>query len=288
MPALTNFDLDDTGKINLDKIYDQPDPRAYYQTLVNLDYQIPSVAAPVIRKVIDARRKSRNQAKITLLDVGCSYGVNSAILRHRIELKDLFRLYSRAVTKDLSRSALVARDQKLYAEMRTDKDLQSIGLDVAGEAIGYAEEVGIINTGLATNLESRSPNVDEQEVLAPVDIVISTGAIGYVGKSTFSKILDCADTAPWFALFALRMFPIDEIAAMLKSRGYSVYRLLGSTFLQRRFAGKDEAGEVLDRLKSLAIDPTGHETNGWYHAEFFFAWRADEDGALPIPGLSRL
>ena len=288
MPAMTNFDLDDTGKIDLGEIYDQPDPRAYYQTLVNLDYQIPSAAAPVIRKVIDARRKAREQQRATLLDVGCSYGVNSAILRHRIALTDLFRLYSRAVTKSLSRSDLVARDQKLYSDMRGDKDLTTIGLDVAGEAVSYAEEVGIINASVTANLETRRPTSDEEELLAPVDIVISTGAIGYVGVPTFSKILDCARTAPWFALFALRMFPVDEIAAMLKTRGYSVYRLLGSTFLQRRFAGKDEAREVLGRLETLAIDPTGYEADGWYHAEFYFAWRADEEGLLPIPGLTRI
>ncbi len=288
MPVMTNFDLDDTGKINLGEIYDQPDPRAYYQTLVNLDYQIPSVAAPVIRKVIDARRHARQHQKATLLDVGCSYGVNSAILRHRIALTDLFRLYSRAVTKSLSRSDLVARDQKLFSEMRADKNLTTIGLDVAGEAVSYAEEVGIIDTGLATNLETRRPTVNEEEILAPVDIIISTGAIGYVGTPTFSRILDCARTAPWFALFALRMFPVDEIAAMLKTRGYSVYRLLGRTFLQRRFAGKDEAREVLGRLETLAIDPTDYEAEGWYHAEFYFAWQADEEGSLPIPGLSRI
>ena len=40
MTGLTTFDLDDTGKIDLHAIYDQPDPRDYYQTLVNLDYQI--------------------------------------------------------------------------------------------------------------------------------------------------------------------------------------------------------------------------------------------------------
>lgn len=288
MPAMTNFDLDDTGKIDLGEVYDQPDPRAYYQTLVNLDYQIPSAAAPVIRKVIDARRKARDQQKATLLDVGCSYGVNSAILRHRIALSDLFRLYSRDVTKNLSRSNLVARDQELYSETRADRDLTTIGLDVAGEAVSYAEEVGIINASLTANLESRNPTSDEKELLSPVDLVISTGAIGYVGVPTFSKILDCAETAPWFALFALRMFPVDEIAAMLKARGYSVYRLPGETFLQRRFAGNDEARDVLDRLETLAIDPAGYEAEGWYHAEFFFAWRTDEEGSLPIPGLTRV
>ena len=41
MSALTTFDLGDTGKIDLTQIYNQPDPRSYYQTLGQLDYRIP-------------------------------------------------------------------------------------------------------------------------------------------------------------------------------------------------------------------------------------------------------
>ena len=109
--------------------------------------------------------------------------------------------------------------------------------------------------------------------------MISTGAIGYVGASTFDqhprqpRIRD-----PWLALFALRMFPIDEIADSLKARGYSIFRLDGQTFRQRRFAGRDERTEVLTRLETLGIDPTGREAEGWYHAEFFIALPAGEIG----------
>lgn len=286
MSGMTSFELDDTGKIDLNAIYDRPDPRAYYQTLVKLDYQIPAAAAPLFRSIIDARRKSRRQQKATILDVGSSYGVNSAILRHGIDLADLFRLYSSSVTGKLSRSGLIARDRKFFSENRADRDLSAIGLDVAGEALGYAEEVGVIDGGITANLEERPVSVEVRELLEPTDIVISTGAIGYVGVPTFSKILDCAGSAPWFALFALRMFSVDEIAAMFKQRGYSMYRLRGRTFPQRRFAGKDEAKEVLARLKSMRIDASGLEDDGWYHADFYFAWREDEAGPLPIAGLS--
>lgn len=288
MTTTTRFGLDETGKIDLSAIYDRPDPRRYYQTLVNLDYQIPAVAEANFRAVINARKQSRGLKRITVLDVGSSYGVNAAILNHNVGLSDLFRLYSLQTTKGLSRSELVARDRKLFAEMRNNRDVKVVGLDVAGEALDYAAEVGIIDAGLATNLELRPPLVEDKELLAGIDVIISTGAIGYVGVPTFSRILDCTETSPWFALFALRMFPIDDIAAMLRTRGYVVYRQRGRTYRQRRFAGSNEKQEVLARLAALRIDPAGLEAEGWYHAEFFFAWRQGEGSPLPVEDLSPL
>ena len=288
MASATRFDLDKTGKINLNTIYDRPDPCSYYQTLSNLDYQIPAVAEENFRAAIDGRRRSRETSQIVLLDVGSSYGVNAALLRHGVGLSDLFSLYSREKTKELSRSQLVTRDRKLFARMRTDRDMKVVGLDVAGEALDYAEEVGIIDAGLAVNLERMPPRVEDKELLADIDLVISTGAIGYVGVPTFSHILDSAKNSPWLVLFALRMFPMDEIATMLHSRGYIVYRQQGRTYRQRRFAGADERQEVLSRLAAMRIDPTGLEAEGWYHAELYFAWREGEAGPPPIDGLSPL
>jgi hypothetical protein len=287
LTTTTRFDLDETGKIDLNAIYDQPDPRSYYQTLIKLDYQIPAVAKANIRKVVRARRQSRRQNRIALLDVGSSYGVNAALLNHRIDLPDLFRLYSRDMTKRLSRSELVARDRELFSRMRTDRDAKVIGLDVAGEALDYAQEVGLIEAGLAANLELQPPRIEDRELLSETDLVISTGAIGYVGVPTFSRILECA-RSPWFALFALRMFPLDDIAATLHSHGYVVYRQRGRTYRQRRFAGRDEEREVLARLAALRLDPAGLEAEGWYHAQFYFAWREGEAGPLPVEGLSPL
>lgn len=288
MTTTTPFDLDETGKIDLSAIYDRPDPRRYYQTLFNLDYQIPAVAEANFRAVVNARRQSHGRSRIALLDVGSSYGVNAAILNHKVSLPDLFRIYSPQSSGDLSRSELMVRDRKLFAEMRLDPEIKVAGLDVAGEALDYAAEVGIIDAGLETNLELLPPTVEDKALLAEIDVVISTGAIGYVGVPTFSRVLDCAENSPWFALFALRMFPIDEIAEMLGSRGYVVYRQRGRTYRQRRFAGRDERQEVLARLAAFHIDPTGLEADGWYHAEFYFAWRQGERTPLPIDGLSPL
>ncbi len=286
MSALTDFDLDETGKIDLSDIYDRPDPRDYYQTLVNLDYRIPAEAEPIFRAVIAAERGNRQRHRLKVLDVGCSYGVNAAILKHGCALPDLFRRYGVKACSTMSRRDLIARDR---ADVSTiSGDLTFVGLDPAERAVAYAREAGVLDAFVTRDLEHEEPSGEENALLSDTDLVISTGAIGYVGPATFAHILDCTGNSPWLALFALRMFPIDGIAEMLEARGYSVFKLAGRTFRQRHFADRKEQAEVLANLADLGIDPAGREADGWYHAEFFFARPSSEQAPPPMPGLVSL
>ena len=286
MIEMTEFDLDSDGKIDLNEVYERPDPRAYYQTLSRLDYQIPSAAEPLFRKTIRALRQSRRQRRVTLLDVGSSYGVNAAILKHRFSLAGLFDLYGRDATVEVkSPEALIARDRSLFDGARSDQSLVTVGLDVSGDAISYATEAGIIDSGIAANLEERNPTGGEMETLAPVDLVVSTGAIGYVDAATFDRIVDAAERRPWIAVFALRMFSMESISAALLEAGYRIRKLPGEVFRQRQFANDDERNEVLARLDSLGIDPAGREAEGWLLAEFFLAVPEDEDDGTIFPEL---
>ncbi len=279
MSAQTDFDLDNTGKIDLSGIYDRPDPRGYYQTLANLDYRIPAAAEPIFRAVIAAQRAARARRQLTALDVGCSYGVNAAILKHGCDLSDLFNYYGTRSTAALSRRELLARDRTFFTTRVGDADLRVVGLDAAENAVAYACAAGVMDAAIVADLEAQAPSEPEAGLISDVDLVISTGAIGYVGARTFAHIFDQAASRPWFALFALRMFPVDAIAEVLKCAGYEVFRLVGQTFRQRRFASREEAAEVLTNLAELGIDPAGHESEGWYHAGFYFARPAAE----PIP-----
>jgi len=284
--VLKTFDLDDDGKIDLSAIYDQPDPRSYYQTLIRLDYRIPEAARSIFSRLIGVLRSAREQQIMTVLDVGSSYGVNAAILKHGYGLSELFNLYSLAATAELTRDQLIERDRSLF-QGDGDAGLEMIGLDTAEAAITYAVAANILDSGIVADLESRPPSAREASRLAATDLVISTGAIGYVGAPTFQHILDSVERPPWLALFALRMFPIADIAATLKARGYALFHLRAQTFRQRRFAGADERTEVLARLAALGIDPTGRELEGWYHAEFFLALPEDEAAEPPLVNLFR-
>jgi hypothetical protein len=282
---LTDFDLDQDGKIDLHAVYDRPDPRAYYQTLAAFDYRIPAAAEPLFRRTIRAFRRARRRSNATLLDVGSSYGVNAAILKHRYSLPALFDIYGRDATEGIATDKLLTRDRALFGNGRGDDSLLTIGLDTSLEAIAYANKAGIIDRGIATNLEERALAPEEAAALASVDLVLSTGAIGYVGAPTFNRILDASRNRPWFAVFALRMFPVARIVSALRNRGYAVFKLDGETFRQRRFANRQESGEVLARLDELGVDPAGRESDGWLHAEFFLARPEGEPSGMSLPGL---
>ena len=171
MSALTDFDHDETGKIDLTAIYDRPDPRDDDQTLTNLDYRIPAEAAPIFRQVIEAERSVHERRSLKLLDVGCSYGVNAAILKHGRTLPDLFRTYGATATAALSRRELIARDRASYRE-EMPGSLSSVSIRRPAPSAMPAK--------LAFSMAT-SPAISKTKIRAPirmlahrVDLVIST------------------------------------------------------------------------------------------------------------------
>ena len=120
-------------------------------------------------------------------------------------------------------------------------------------------------------------------MLDDTDLVISTGCIGYVGEDTLKNLIDVnAPRKPWMVHFVLRMFPFEGIQRVLGPMGYVTEKIRDQTFLQRRFASQDERSHVLQRLDELGIDPTGLESEGWYHAEAFISRPAEERSHLPV------
>ena len=94
MSTAETFEYDDIGKIDLTNIYDRPDPRLYYSTLRRLEYIIPETAKPVFQQAIEAYRQTHDKDKVRILDVGCSYGINAAILKGDLEMEQLYTLYA--------------------------------------------------------------------------------------------------------------------------------------------------------------------------------------------------
>ena len=77
------------AKANMDHIYDQADPRAYFRELKKLGYAIPGVAKPIFQQLI-AHLQDRQERAVRVLDLGCSYGVNAALLKHDLSMPDLY------------------------------------------------------------------------------------------------------------------------------------------------------------------------------------------------------
>ena len=137
--------FDSTGKQSLDDVYSAPDPRPYFQTLRQVDYQMPQVAKPYFAKLIEELTPA------TVLDVGCSYGVNAALYRCDTTMDELYDHY--ADTAGLDRAALVERDR---ARVR-DTTVRFVGLDVSGPALTYATDAGFLDDAVSADLEGAGP-----------------------------------------------------------------------------------------------------------------------------------
>lgn len=271
------------GKASFDDVYDRPDPRPYVRELSALEYQTPEHARRVFGVLVDAVRQRVDHA-VSMVDLACSYGINTALLNHDLTLAEFYDRYRCADTAGWTSEELIAADREFYAARRRDDAVHTVGLDPAANAIDYAVAVGVLDAGSADDLEAHDPSAALCAELADVGLVTVTGGIGYITAKTFDRLLGAArgPRVPWLAAFTLRWIDMRPVAAALARHGLVVERLEGHTFHQRRFADDAERRYVFGELRCLGVDPTGVETDGYHHTEFFLARSRDEVAAAAL------
>ncbi|WP_327118368.1 class I SAM-dependent methyltransferase [Nocardia sp. NBC_01730] len=260
--------LHTTGKASFDDIYVHPDPRAYYTRMSDLDYRIPELAKPFFQQQIREYRASARVAAPTVLDIGCSYGVNAAVLRFDTTVPELADHYDDA---DCDRAGLIRRDRARVNAGTGLTDVRFVGMDVARPALDYAHEAGLLDDVVHADLESGEPTGEQRALLATADLVVSTGCVGYVTEKTLARVATAHPRRrPWMAHFVLRMFDFAPIAAELAALGYRTEQAPGR-YQQRRFASGAEQAQVLNTLSVNGIDTTGLEDSGWLYADLYLS-----------------
>jgi SAM-dependent methyltransferase len=276
--SFSNINL---SKANFDEIYKQEDPRAYFSVLGALDYMIPDVAEPLIRQLVAARARQTNRQPV-VLDIGCSYGINAALHRFPVSFGTLRNRYANHDMAMVEPVELARLDKSFYASWPEVGQARFIGLDVSEPAIRYARTVGLLDDGIAADLERNPVRPQDAEALRPVDMILSTGCVGYVTETTFRRVLDSLERLPWVISFVLRMFPYDRVAESLESYGLVTERLAGATFVQRRFKDVEEFQRTLAVLADRGIDTTGFESEGRFQAELFVSRPVGDVRAAPL------
>ncbi|WP_216894702.1 class I SAM-dependent methyltransferase [Nocardia alni] len=257
--------LHSTGKASFDDIYDRPDPADYYRRLAELDYRIPELARPHFERLIESYR-SEVGADPTVLDIGCSYGVNAAMLRYDTTVQHLAEHYRGGDT-----AARIARDRDRLAARDRQPNVRFIGMDASAPALAYASASGLLHEVVHADLESHEPTEEQRRVLGSADLVVSTGCVGYVTDRTLLRIVRAhGQRLPWMAHFVLRMYEYEPVAERLAELGYRTRRMPG-TFKQRRFASPDEQLQVLNTLSAKGIDTADLEQEGWLHAQLYIS-----------------
>lgn len=286
MTSETLFDEINEAKVSMDHIYDQPDPRAYFRELKKLDYIIPDSAKLIFQTLI-SRLKRRRCGTVHVLDLGCSYGINAAILKFDQTMPELYEQWGKDNLAEATIGEVAKYGKHLYSAIEDPEDVTVIGLDQADNAVEFAEKIGLLDGGLSANLETEPLPGETGVDLGAVDLVTSTGCVGYITEKSFDRLLPAIEPGhrPWFANFVLRMFPFDNIANTLGEQGYVTEKLESRTFVQRQFASAREQEEVIDRLRDQGIDPAAEEEGSCLLAEFYLSRPAKDAAAEPIGDL---
>lgn len=274
--------LPGTRKANFTDIYTRPDPRGYYEVLSRLDYQIPRRARPIFRQLLEVSRRGGRSRPV--LDICCSYGINSAQLFAPDDREPAETWYTARERAGLSPAALAGADRRRHAGR--PGGLTVLGLDASAPAIDYARRAGLLTRGWAENLETSDPSRELAVGIADVGLVISTGGVGYVTRRTFERVLRAVREPEnlWLAVFVLRLFDYTPIEELLSRYGL-VTENLGMTFRQRRFADDAERKAALHDVRRRGLDPAGKEASGWYHAECFITRPAADAARVPVTDL---
>ena len=105
---------------------------------------------------------------------------------------------------------VVARDQRYFSEIGEPEDITVVGLDIADKAVSFGEDVGLLDESFAVNLETDPLSPLLKEELAPIDLVTSTGCVGYVTEKSFNRLLPAVAPGqlPWLANFCAPPVPL--------------------------------------------------------------------------------
>jgi hypothetical protein len=274
------------GKMDFSDLYTSRDPRNYFKYLGQLDYIIPHLAQPVFAQLIRARQEVQ-PGPVTVLDLGCSYAINGALMKCALDYEALRQRYVAPALQAPASEQMLELDRHFFRAWPRHEGVRVIGLDISENAIRYAEACGILDRGLSIDLESRDPTAEEAALIADVDIIVSTGCVGYITAKTFERLLKAIRPGrqPWVASFVLRMFPFDGVASTLAEYGLITEPYEGCTFVQRRFANREEMEAAIGAVEARGLDSRGLETEGLYHANLFVSRPKAEIERYPLQTL---
>ncbi len=273
---------DNEAKADFDDVYTAPTPHAYLAMMAKTGYQIGEQARPYCLAAAELLKSHTEDAwPVQMLDIGCSYGMGSAFIKYGCSFDEMVAFFSTRAPQSL---------QAAYDAMRawinvtpTPYDVRCVGLDSSEPAINFALRAGLLDGGIARDFENPDikPNAEERAWLRSCNLLISTGAIGYITARTMAHVVRYAGAdhpsqfGPLAVFTILRMFDETPIRDVFETNGYSFGKVPKVMLPQRRFVDQNEREGVLKIIHDKGIDTGEWEDHGKHYAELFIAARPD-------------
>jgi len=279
---LMSYQIANEIKESFTDVYNARTPHAYFAEMGRLGYEIGERAKPYFQQAIRwMRERPEAESDVQVLDLGCSYGIGSALVKFDFTFDELAGFFARRAPRDYG--ACVDATRSKLADTRPAHRVRCIGADASQEAIRFARDARLLDGGLNRNLEEE-PSLDGREValVRRSNLLISTGAIGYVGPRTLSTLLaelgkdSPLERGPCAVITILRMFDPAPVTRTFERFGFRLERVSEVCLPQRRFGNDEELQQTLDLLDARGVNADGWESTGRLYADLFAATRPGE------------
>lgn len=266
------------AKATFDDVYTAPTPHAYIASMAENGYEIGEQARPYCAAAAELLREQNGDAwPVQMLDIGCSYGLGSAFVKFRCSFDEMVAFFSSRAPRGYHAACEAVRMWLNVAPPSCP--VRAVGLDSSEPAIRFAVDAGLLDGGIAQDFErpNVTPEQDEIAWFRSCNLLISTGAIGYVTERTLDVVLGQlgkdypADSGPFAVVTILRMFDHLPIEAVFEKHGFTFQPVPDVRLPQRRFTDREEHQKVLSVLHDRGIDTGGWEDRGKHYADLFIA-----------------
>ena len=217
--------------------------------------------------------KNSQKKKINIIDIGSSYGINSALMKYNLTMSDLDDFF-------LEQEPSIEQSKQFFENLSSDDTLDFYQIDISQPALKFSENTGLCKKGICVNLESGNLPIQD---LPQADMIIATGCIGYIGYKAFSNLfelikkqqsesnLESSEKGTVFAFSVLRIFDMEKIQKVFDHYGYSLVKSDIKPIRQRRFSDSEEKYKTISLLHGKGIDTKWLEDDGHFYADFYIA-----------------
>ncbi len=242
-------------KASFNGLYDALTPKPYLEQMALLDYSIIDEVTPFVVAAIDFL-DSPDGTRVGILDVGSSYGIGAGVIKYGYGFKSISSFFRKTSPQ---KNNCARQTRRWLTQCSPERDVYYVGSDSSRHAIEFGIEAGLLDAGIIKNLESPNSKLDTRDraLIEGCKILVSTGAVGYLGKHTFQAILPHmrrreGGRSPLAIFTVLDIFDAGEIMEVFHVHGFDCRRLDGISLSQRDFFDEQERAEMLALLDPMS------------------------------------
>ena len=274
---------------HFERVYDLDDPSPYFNTIGPSGYCMPATLAGALTAMHGPLCAVRGAGETPrVLDFACGYGAIGALLRHKLSMAALYARYAERQWQPADARRYWDDDNAFFAGLRAETASFEIGgIDIAGNAVAYAEALGFVDRAFPENLVDDAPSSGLASFLGGVHLVVESGALGVMLPAAFARVLDCGgdDSPPWFLYCPRPDVNWSALEKLWAERGYRTESFLGTPVRYRRPLEAQERATMLRRARGLGRPDEAITRDGYILVDMTLARPEADVGNPPIARL---